>query len=329
MSVMQAKQSTANELTLDNILANFTTDEQARKYLESLIWPNGITCPRCHSSDPVDVYRMTGKTIRAGLCNCRACKRAFTVTVGTIFEDSHIPLRKWLVAWYLLNSSKKGVSSLQLQRMLGLGSYRTALFMTHRIRHALKDTTFAAPLSGVVEMDETYVGGKPRPGSGKGRPGRPGKDSNKTPVVSLVERDGTKRSMVMERVTSANLSAALVANVKAGTDVMTDAYPAYRRVMGDFTHRSVNHSAGEYARREGEMVAHTNTVESSFSLLKRGVYGTFHSISKKHLHLYLAEFDHRWNTRKETDGARTVTGIKKAKGKRLTYRAIKAGAAPL
>jgi hypothetical protein len=264
---------------------------------------------------------MSGDSARPGVRNCKNCRRQFTVTVGTIFEDSHIPLRKWVIAWYLINSSKKGISSLQLQRMLGLGSYRTALFMTHRIRHALKDTTFAAPLSGVVEMDETYVGGKGRPGTRK--PGRPAAGGNKTPVVSLVERDGTKRSMVMERVTSANLSAALVANVKAGTDVMTDAYPAYKRVMGDFTHRSVNHSAGEYARREGDMVAHTNTVESSFSLLKRGVYGTFHSVSKKHLHLYLAEFDHRWNTRKSTDGERTVAGIKKAAGKRLTYKAIK------
>ncbi len=318
---MKATKPTANELTLGNIIANFATDDAAREYLESLIWANGPTCPRCKSCDASTVYKMSGKTIRAGLYNCRGCKRAFTVTVGTIFEDSHIPLRKWLIAWYLINSSKKGISSLQLQRMLSLGSYRTALFMTHRIRHALKDTTFAAPLSGVVEMDETYVGGKGRPGTRK--PGRPAAGGNKTPVVSLVERDGSKRSMVMERVTSANLGAALTANVAAGADVMTDAYPAYRRVMGDFTHRSVNHSAGEYARREGEMVAHTNTVESSFSLLKRGVYGTFHSVSKKHLHLYLAEFDHRWNTRKETDGARTVTGIKKAKGKRLTYRGIK------
>jgi len=319
---MTTKKSTKDELTLDNILAHFTTDESARTYLESLLWPNGPVCPRCHSNDPLDVYKMTGNTIRAGLHNCRACKRAFTVTVGTIFEDSHIPLRKWLVAWYLLNSSKKGVSSLQLQRMLSLGSYRSALFMTHRIRHALKDTAHPTMLSGTVEMDETYVGGKVPP-NGKPVRGRPGPGSHKTPVVSLVERDGTKRSMVMERVTSANLSAALVANVEPGTNVMTDAYPAYKRVMGDFTHRSVNHSKGEYARREGEMVAHTNTVESSFSLLKRGVYGTFHSVSKKHLHLYLAEFDHRWNTRKDTDGQRTVTGIKKAKGKRLTYRAIK------
>lgn len=321
---MQSKKSTENELTLDNILANFTTDEHARVYLEKLLWPNGMTCPRCHSNSPADVYRMSGKTIREGLCNCRPCKRAFTVTVGTIFEDSHIPLRKWLVAWYLLNSSKKGVSSLQLQRMLGLGSYRTALFMTHRIRHALKDATHATLLSGVVEMDETYVGGKAR--AGEGKPGRPGKQSNKTPVVSLVERDGTKRSMVMERVTAHNLLSAVVANVEEGSAVMTDAYPAYKGMPLEYKHRSVNHSRGEYARREAAGVVHTNTVESSFSLLKRGVYGTFHSVSKKHLHLYLAEFDHRWNTRKETDGARTVTGIKKAKGKRLTYRAIKAGA---
>jgi transposase-like protein len=319
---MPTKKPTSNELTLDNILAHFTTDEQARTYLESLLWANGTTCPRCYSSDPVDVYKMTGKSIRAGLYNCRACKRAFTVTVGTIFEDSHIPLRKWLVAWYLINSSKKGISSLQLQRMLGLGSYRTALFMSHRIRHALKDSAESIALSGVVEMDETYVGGKlPR---GQGKAGRPGADSHKTPVVSLVERNGNKHSMVIERITPNNLLAAVTDHVQGGTTVVTDSYPLYHKVKtGDYTHHTVNHKAKEYARWEGPLLVHTNTVESSFSLLKRGVMGTFHSISRKHLHLYLAEFDHRWNTRKETDGARTVTGIKKAKGKRLTYRAIK------
>jgi transposase-like protein len=312
----------AKTLTLDTIFARFATDEAARTFLETYLWPEGPKCPRCESTDPARVYVMSGDSARPGVRNCKNCRRQFTVTVGTIFEDSHIPLRKWVIAWYLINSSKKGISSLQLQRMLGLGSYRTALFMTHRIRHALKDTSFAAPLSGVVEMDETYVGGKGKPGTRK--PGRPAAYGNKTPVVSLVERDGTKRSMVMERITSANLGAAIAANVSEGSAVMTDAYPAYRRAMKGVTHHSVNHSEGEYARRVSpEMVAHTNTVESSFSLLKRGVYGTFHSISKKHLHLYLAEFDHRWNTRKSTDGERTVAGIKKAKGKRLTYKAIK------
>jgi transposase-like protein len=226
------------------------------------------------------------------------------------------------VAWYLLCSSKKGISSLQLQRILGLGSYKTALFMTHRIRHALRDTIYADKLSGAVEMDETYVGGKVPP-FGKRRVGRPGPDSHKVPVVSLVERNGNKRSMVMERVTSKNLKAAVVEHVQEGSAVISDGFPAYRKIAGAHTHHAVNHSAGEYARKEGDFTVHTNTVESSFSLLKRGIVGTFHNISKHHLPLYLAEFDHRWNHRKVSDGERTVAGLQKARGKRLTYRAIK------
>ena len=148
------------DLTLDTILTTFATDEKARGFLETWLWPNGPTCPRCQSNDPKCVYKMQGATVRAGLHNCRNCKRQFTVTVGTVFEDSHVPLRKWLVAWFLMCSSKKGVSSLQLQRILGLGSYRTALFMTHRVRHALKETTFADKLTGTVERSEERRVGK-------------------------------------------------------------------------------------------------------------------------------------------------------------------------
>ena len=166
------------DLTLDNILVNLSSDDKAREYLETWLWPNGATCPRCKSNDPQRVYKMTSKSTRAGLHNCKTCRRQFTVTVGTIFEDSHIPLRKWLVAWFLICSSKKGISSLQLQRVLDLGSYRTALFMSHRIRHALRDTSFNKQLTGTVEADETYIGGK-NTGRGKER-----RWENKTPVVS-------------------------------------------------------------------------------------------------------------------------------------------------
>ena len=175
-----------------------------------------------------------------------------------------------------------------------------------------------------MEIDETYVGGKAinssfDPVTKTLRT----KFSNKTPVVSLVQRDGTKRSMVIERVTAVNLGAAIAENVAQGARVHTDDSRLYFKVKGTHEHHAVNHSKKEYARRENGFTAHTNTVESSFSLLKRGVYGTFHSVSKKHLPLYLAEFDHRWNTRKVSDGERTVAGLAKAKGKRLTYRAIK------
>ena len=170
------------------ILSRFNTDEKAREYLEAIRWPNGAVCPHCGNADQERIWKLTGNTakkIRFGLRQCGACKKQFTVTVGTIFEDSHIPLGKWLAAWYLLCSSKKGISSLQIQRMLDIGSYRSALFMMHRIRFALKDPSFTGMLAGTVEVDETYVGGKQRSG-------KQGYSDNKTPVISLVERGGKR-----------------------------------------------------------------------------------------------------------------------------------------
>ena len=309
----QAGQEDQKELTLIQIVDRFPSNEAARKHLEGIRWKNGIVCPHCRCSDQSKFSTIAvnaEKKVRAGLRHCAACGQQFTVTIGTIFEDSHIPLRKWLIAWYLLCSSKKSISSLQLQRQLELGSYRTALFMTHRIRYALKDPLFADKLNGTVEADETYVGGKTR-GHGRHFMG------NKTPVVSLVERGGRKRSMVMNRVTGKNLRQALLEHIDPSAVVMTDDFRGYRKAAKGFAkHESVNHSAGEYVRGD----VFTNTVESSFSLLKRGVIGTFHSISKKHLPLYLAEFDHRWNHRKISDGQRTEEGLKKVEGKRLMYR---------
>lgn len=302
------------ELTLDNILLKLSSDSAAREFLETWLWPDGPTCPRCKSNDPARVYRMTSKSARAGLHNCKDCRRQFTVTVGTIFEDSHIPLRKWLVAWFLLCSSKKGMSSLQLQRILDLGSYRTALFMMHRIRHALKDLTFNDKLDGTVEADETYVGGKVK---GKGRRCT----GNKASVVAMVERGGRVRSKHVPMVDGNTLKAVLNEHVAPTAVLNTDEHPGYRKVGAEYAaHEVVRHSAGEYVRGS----ASTNTVEGYFALLKRGIIGTFHNVSKKHLHLYLAEFEHRYNHRKTTDGERTVAGVKKARGKRMTYKTIKA-----
>ncbi len=297
------------DLTLDEIQSHFGSDETARQYLEEIRWPEGIVCPHCKNADGTKFWEIKASKIakvRAGLRQCSVCKKQFTVTVGTIFEDSRIPLRKWLVAWYLLCSSKKGISSLQIQRMLGLGSYRSALFMMHRIRYALKHPAFTGMLSGTVEVDETYVGGKAH--------GSTSKFKNKTCVVSLVQRGGDKRSMVMERVTGANLHAAIMEHVQDGSTVCTDDYFAYRKMPKIFKHKSVKHSVKEYARKEGDFTVHTNAAESSFSLLKRGVIGTFHNVSKKHLPLYLAEFDHRYNHRKVSDGERTVSALKLAEG---------------
>src|SRR5947207_12390068 len=314
---------TPENLTLDGIQQRFGTDGKARQYLEEIRWPNGVVCPHCKNTDQERIWTIKASPtakIRAGLRQCAECKKQFIVTVGIIFEDSHIPLRKWLVAWYLLCSSKKGISSLQIKRMLGLGSYRSALFMMHRIRYALAHPAFTEQMSGVIEMDETYVGGKT---TGKGRGHH---QPNKTCVVSLVERGGDARSMVMERVTAENLANAIREHVEVGSTVCTDDFLGYRGMPKIFTHKPVKHSAKEYARKEGDFTVHTNTAESKFSLLKRGITGTFHQVSKKHLPLYLAEFDHRFNHRKVSDGERTVSALKCAEGKRLTLKPLKRGA---
>ncbi len=307
---------TPQNLTLEAITAHFGTDEAAREYLEAIRWPHGPVCPHCSNADAKAIYDLAAnpaKGIRAGLRECKACGGTFTVTVGTIFERSHIPLRKWLVAWYMLCTSKKGVSALQIQRMLEIGSYRSAWFMMHRIRYALRDPVFADKLGGgggIVEVDETYVGGKPRKGTG---PHKKGRGTKKIPVVALVERGGRVRSYKISGV-GKNLKEAIRQNVDRDTHIMTDELMAYRGIGKEFAgHHVVKHSAGEYARGN----AHTNTVEGFFSIFKRGVHGTFHHIGHQYMNQYLAEFDFRYNHRAVTDGERTIAGLKKVEGKRL------------
>lgn len=304
------------DLTLIQLFDRFGTDEKARKHLESVLWKDGIVCPHCKCNDQKmfsDIAANPSKKIRAGLRYCSNCKSQFTVTIGTIFEDSHIPLRKWLIAWYLLCSSKKGISSLQLKRLLEIGCYGTALFMAHRIRHALKETGYAEKLFGTVEVDEAFLGSRIAEAKG-------GRYSNKVPVVALVQRGGSARSMVMPTVNGKNLKQAIRDNVLICSEIHTDSSPSYSGLEPKYTHKTVNHSLDEFTRHEGENVISTTSVESFFSLLKRGVVGTFHHISAQHLPLYLAEFDHRHNCRKMTDGERTDVGLTKAAGKRLMYK---------
>ena len=302
---------TSDDLTLDQIMGHFATEDAAREYLESARWPTGPVCAHCGETERVT--RLEGKSHRSGLFQCNACKEQFTVTVETIFEKSHIPLRKWLVAWYILCSSKKGVSALQIQRMLDIGSYRSAWFMMHRIRYALRDPVFADKLgggSGTVEVDETYVGGKVK---GKGRAYK----GNKVAVVSLVERGGRVRSQSVKKVTGKTLKGALDAHLDPAANLMTDDLSGYRNPGKRFaSHQTVNHSAGEYVRGH----VHTNTVEGYFSLFKRGVNGTFHHIGHQYIDQYLAEFDFRYSHRKASDGERTIAGLKKIDGKRLMLR---------
>jgi transposase-like protein len=301
-------------LTLNQVSA--LTEEQARETLEQIRWPNGPVCPHCGSVE--NLTRLQGAAHRAGLFQCNNCGEQFTVTLGTIFEDSHIPLRKWLTAFTLLCSAKKGISALQLQRELELGSYKTAWFMAHRIREAMKREPFAGLLRGTVEVDETYVGGKPRPEPGKPRTGKRGRGTKKTPVVALVERNGRVRARKVDRVDGATLKGAIRENVDRSSKIMTDEWHSYRGIGKEYEggHEVVTHSAGEYARGD----AYTNTVESYFSLLKRGVVGSFHHISKQHLDRYCDEFSFRWNYRSETDAERTEIAIRQAEGRRLMYK---------
>jgi transposase-like protein len=309
-----------NGLDLSKLAKYFSDEDAARALLEEMRWgKDGAVCPHCGGTDP---YKLTPKAdskrpVRKGVYKCRACRKQFTVTVGTIFEDSHIPISKWLLAIHLLASSKKGMSAHQLHRNLGI-SYKGAWFMAMRLRHAAAEGPFAGLLEGTVEIDETYIGGKAK--NVKGGPvGRKAAWDAKTPVVALVERGtGKVRAFPMVRVTAENLGKAIEQNVKQSAHLMTDEHPAYKSVSEDagMRHDSVTHSKDEYVRGN----VHTNTVEGFFSLLKRGVNGTFHHVSREHLFRYCVEFAFRYENRKATDGERAKMLVAKAEGKRLTYK---------
>ena len=301
-------------MNLIDLARRFETEDEAIAHLEGLRWPNGPVCPKCGGADP---YRLKARPDskspgRRGLLKCRACRKQFTVRVGTIFEDSHIPVSKWLFAIHLVCASKKGISAHQLHRMLGL-SYKSAWFMAHRIRWAMTQEPLASKLAGIVEVDETYIG---RRNDERGRQFRSG--VMKTPVVALVERGGRARSFVPLKVTGANIDRIVRQHIDGAAEVMTDQATWYPEPMRQFRggHQTVNHAKGEYARG----ACHTNTVEGFFSLLKRGVVGTFHHVSAHHLHRYLAEFDFRYNLRTVSDSERMAAAARAAEGKRLTYR---------
>jgi len=296
----------------------FHDADLAREWLEARLWKDGAICPKCGVVGQATL--MKGKTTRAGLYQCNACREPFTVTVGTIYERSHVPLHKWLGATYLMMSSKKGMSALQISRMIGV-TYKTSWFMCHRIRESLRDPN-AGPLGGegiTVEADETYVGGKDKNKHASQRQGRAGK-TYKEPVVSLVERDGRVRSFHVRDVNSKNLRPILTAQLERSTRLMTDTTWVYKNAGKHFAgHEMVNHGAGEYVRG----FAHTNTVEGYFSILKRGIVGTFHHVSATHLKRYVGEFDFRYNERSAlgvNDMQRFTKSVGGIVGKRLTYR---------
>ena len=313
-------------LNLVELMERFANEDKARVCFEKLRWPDGAACPRCGAPDPYQLKPTAdGKThVRKGVWKCSRCRKQFTVTIGTIMEDSHIPLHKWLIAFHLLCASKKGMSAHQLHRMLGLG-YRAAWFMAHRIRYAMTQQPMLTKLFGIIEVDETYIGGKTKTGSQAVKPCERAKDHlspvhNKAAVVSLVQRGGNVHSRHIDRVTAENLRPVIDEMVDAKAHIMTDSSTTLQGATMGMKHDQVNHSAGEYVRQEGETTITTNSVESYFAILKRGIHGVYHHVSKMHLHRYLSEFDFRYNARDVEDGVRTLLAIKGITGKRLKYQ---------
>ena len=301
---------------------HFQNEQAAFDYVESRIWANGPTCPHCGNADPKRIHKMTGETTRMGLRKCNECRKPFTVRMGTIFESSHLPLHLWLQVIHLMWASKKGISTNQIQRMLSC-SMKTAWFLTHRIREAMRDGGLS-PLGGgggFVEVDETAMG-RTEDAPKKGR-ALMGRSEFRNTVVTLVERGGSARSFHAEGARIADLKPIIQANVAREAHLMTDEWKAYREIGRDFaSHDAVNHSSDEYVRREGEKLVTTNTVEGFYSVFKRGMRGVYQHCKERHLHRYLAEFDFRYSNRVKlgvNDVSRADRALQGVKGKRLTY----------
>jgi len=301
-------------LDLCQLIERFGDDQQCRDYLERLRWPHGVTCPKCLGTKVSSILKRDRYN-----CEAESCSHQFSVTAGTVFHDTHLPLTKWFLAVYLLCQSKKGMSAHQLHRMLKV-HYRTAWYLCHRIRHAMAELS-PEKLDGTVEVDETYVGGKPKRGSKRGR-GTP-----KEIVIGIRQRGGDLRFFHAEDVKSGTLAEYIRDNVSEDVDVvMTDDFTAYPKaiakagILGE--HQAINHSTGVYV--VGDL--HTNTVESAFSLLKRGIMGTWHKISAKHLPAYLDEMTWRFNNRKNPYLFRD-TMLKLIHSDNLEYKELTASAA--
>ena len=295
----------------------FHIEEVAFAHVEAKLWPNGPVCPHCKGMDRIG--RLKGKTTRVGLCKCYACRKPFTVRMGTIFESSHAPLHIWLQAIYLMCSSKKGISTRQLQRTFGC-SMKTAWFLGHRIRESMKETRdiFIPPLGGAgmtLEVDDTFVGGRAENRAYGPIPPKPS-------VMALVERGGKVRSFHVPNVNAINLHPIIAKHANTDSRYQSDEARVYTGIDWNFAYQgAVNHSAKEYVRGDD----YTNTVEGYFSILKRGIYGVYQHVSEAHLKRYLSEFDFRYSYRIKTgydDAARAELALKGAKDKRLMYRTV-------
>jgi transposase-like protein len=306
---------------------HFTDEDKAREHLEALRWPTGPFCPHCGSFNAKRLPPVRGRktkthpegAIRAGVVQCRDCREQYSVTVGTVFEASKVPLHKWLLCNHLMVSSKKGISAHQIHRMLGV-TYKTAWFMCHRIREAMRDvepTAFGSG-GGMVEADETFIGNK------EGSKRRKIAYHHKMKVISLVDRDsGSARSFVIDGVGVRDIFPILGENISREAKLMTDELGAYKALGWNFAiHHTVTHSAGEYVNLANRLL-HTNTVEGYFSIFKRGMKGIYQHCREKHLHRYLAEFDFRYSNRIANgidDTERASIALRGIYGKRLTYR---------
>lgn len=312
MATKIQNQSTKNDPVLVDVPKACSDELAAVEFLEKQRWGDSPACPNC---GVFNVYKMmdskTGERQANYRWRCRDCKEQFTVRIGTVFEESRIPLRHWCYAFWRASTSKKGVSALEIKRQTGL-SYKSALFLLNRIRFAMSDDV-TPPLNGDVEIDETWVGGKVRYHGTKHHHA----SNDKTPVLAMVERQGRVAVKPVANVRGNTLKAVIMAQVSPEAHIYTDELRAYKGIGKNFaSHDSVNHSAGEYVR--GDVTS--NTVESFFATFKRGINGIYHAVSKEHLHRYTSEFQFRYNHRGMTDGERTKAAIRAADGKRLTYR---------
>lgn len=308
----------ANSEIIEEMPAVCADELAAVEFFERKIWNGTPRCPHCKSTK---VYQMmdakTGQRNKRFLWRCHKCHEQFTIRIGTVLEESRIPLRHWAYAFWRAVTSKKGVSALEIKRHCQIG-YPAALFLMHRIRFAMTPENGASPkLSGIVECDETYVGGKPRRFTGFHKPGR---GTSKTPVFGMVERGGNIQRRVVANVSGKTLKGAIRECVDQSATIMTDEWPAYRGIGKEFNggHAVINHGMRQYVNGD----ISTNTAESSFAILKRGITGIYHAVSKKHLHRYVGEFDFRWNTRKMNDGERIVSAVQGAQGKRLDFKSL-------
>lgn len=300
---------------------HFHNEEAAYAFVEARLWPEGPVCPHCGGVERIG--KMGGKSTRVGAYKCYQCRKPFTVKIGTIFESSHVAMHLWLQAMYLIAGSKKGISSNQLHRILGV-TLKTAWFMSHRIREAMRAGELDVPFGSggtPVEVDETYIGFL------KGHTVRKGSSMHKMKVISLLDREtGRVRSYTFDQMISAYVEPICKANIAKEARLMTDGARLYRYVGKGFaTHESVNHDAGEYARGD----VYTNTVEGSFSIFKRGMKGVYQHCGEQHLHRYLAEFDFRYSNRAKlgiNDTERADRVLMGVVGKRLTYRRFNEGA---